>query len=153
MARSKFRSQATANSNAIELLGRKKEPEHNLQIALIAKALDDALYQNDLREAQIGMAWVQGRSNNFKFVCHLAGYDWKYVYDKVIKKIDERDKEIKEYIKGIRDLQTTGLQKKWHMIRFSKMNVIQGGRAKGTQRKGGTHGRKWAYIVHPSKAN
>ena len=79
MARSKFRSQATANSNAIELFGRKKEPEHNLWIAVIAKALDDALYQNDLREAQIGMAWVQGRSNNFKFVCHLAGYDWKYV--------------------------------------------------------------------------
>ena len=58
---------------------------------MIAKALDDALYQNDLREAQIGMAWVQGRSNNFKFVCHLAGYDWKYVYDKVIKQIDKRD--------------------------------------------------------------
>ena len=153
MARSKFRSQATANSNAIELFGRKKEPEHNLWIAVIAKALDDALYQNDLREAQIGMAWVQGRSNNFKFVCHLAGYDWKYVYDKVIKKIDERDKEIKEYIKGIRDLQTTGLQKKWHMFRFSKMSVIQGGRAKGVPRKGGTHGRKWTYIVHPNKTN
>ena len=77
MARSKFRSQATANSNAIELFGRKKEPEQNLWIAVIAKALDDALYQNDLREAQIGIAWVQGRSNNFKFVCHLAGYDWR----------------------------------------------------------------------------
>ena len=39
----------------------------------LAKALDDALYQNDLREAQIAIAWVQGRSRNFKFVCHLAG--------------------------------------------------------------------------------
>ena len=94
MARSKFRSQATANSNALELFGRKKEPEHNLWIAVIAKALDDALYQNDLREAQIGMAWVQGRSENFKYVCHLAGYDWRYVYVKVIKKIDAREKEI-----------------------------------------------------------
>ena len=55
MARSKFRSQATANSNAIELFGRKKEPEQNLWIAVIAKALDDALYQNDLREAQIAI--------------------------------------------------------------------------------------------------
>ena len=153
MARSKFRSQATANSNAIELFGRKKEPEQNLWIAVIAKALDDALYQNDLREAQIGMAWVQGRSNNFKFVCHLAGYDWKYVYDKVIKQIDKRDQEIKEYIKGIRDLQTDGLRQKWHLIRFSRLNVINGGRAKGVPRKGGTHGRKWTYIVHPSKAN
>jgi hypothetical protein len=34
MARSKFRSQATANSNAIELFGRKKEPEQNLWIAV-----------------------------------------------------------------------------------------------------------------------
>ena len=153
MARSKFKSQATANSNALELFGRKKEPEHNLWIAVIAKALDDALYQNDLREAQIAIAWVQGRSNNFKFVCHLAGYDWKYVYDKVIKKVNKRDQEIKDYIKGVRDLQTTGLQKKWHMIRFSKMSVIQGGRAKGVPRKGGNHGRKWAYIVHPNKTH
>ena len=153
MARSKFRSQATANSNALELFGRKKEPEQNLRIAVIAKALDDALYQNDLREAQIGIAWVQGRSSNFKFVCHLAGYDWKYVYDKVIKKVDKRDQEIKDYIKGIKDLQTAGLQRKWHLIRFSKMNVIQGGRAKGTPRKGGNHGRKWAYTVHPNKTH
>ena len=70
-----------------------------------------------------------------------------------IKKIDAREKEIKEYVRGIRDLQTTNLQKKWQLIRFSKMNVIQGGRAKGTPRKGGTHGRKWTYIVHPNKAN
>ena len=153
MARSKFRSQATANSNAIELFGRKKEPEQNLWIAVIAKALDDALYQNDLREAQIAIVWVQGCSKNFKYVCHLAGYDWKYVYDKVIKKVNKRDQEIKDYIKGIRDLQTTGLQKKWHMIRFSRLSVIKGGRAKGTPRKGGKHGRKWTYIVAPSKAN
>ena len=153
MARSKFRSQATANSNAIELFGRKKEPEQNLWIAVIAKALDDALYQNDLREAQIAIVWVQGCSKNFKYVCHLAGYDWKYVYDKVIKKVNKRDQEIKDYIKGIRDLQTTGLQRKWHMIRFSRLSVIKGGRAKGTPRKGGKHGRKWTYIVAPSKAN
>ena len=153
MARSKFRSQATANSNAIELFGRKKEPEQNLWIAVIAKALDDALYQNDLREAQIAIVWVQGCSKNFKYVCHLAGYDWQYVYQKIIKKVNKRDQEIKDYIKGIRDLQTTGLQKKWHLIRFSRLSVMKGGRAKGTPRKGGKHGRKWAYIVHPSKAN
>ena len=153
MARSKFRSQATANSNAIELFGRKKEPEQNLWIAVIAKALDDALYQNDLREAQIAIVWIQGCSKNFKYVCHLAGYDWQYVYQKVIKKVNQRDQEIKDYIKGIRDLQTTGLQKKWHLIRFSRLSVMKGGRAKGTPRKGGKHGRKWAYIVHPSKAN
>ena len=153
MARSKFRSQATANSNAIELFGRKKEPEQNLWIAVIAKALDDALYQNDLREAQIAIVWVQGCSKNFKYVCHLAGYDWQYVYQKVIKKVNQRDQEIKDYIKGIRDLQTTGLQKKWHMIRFSRLSVIKGGRAKGTPRKGGKHGRKWAYIVHPNKTH
>ena len=153
MARSKFRSQATANSNAIELFGRKKEPEQNLWIAVIAKALDDALYQNDLREAQIAIVWVQGCSKNFKYVCHLAGYDWQYVYQKVIKKVNQRDQEIKDYIKGIRDLQTTGLQKKWHLIRFSRLSVMKGGRAKGTPRKGGKHGRKWTYIVAPSKAN
>ena len=151
MARSKFRSQATANSNAIELFGRKKEPEQNLWIAVIAKALDDALYQNDLREAQIGIAWVQGRSKNFKFVCHLAGYDWRYVYKKVIDKVDKRDKDIKEYIKGIRDLVNNGIQRKWNLLRMR--NVNSGGRAKGVPRKGGKHGRKWNYIVAPSKTN
>ena len=153
MARSKFRTQGTANNNALELFGRKKEPEQNLWIAVIAKALDDALYQNDLREAQIAIVWVQGCSKNFKYVCHLAGYDWQYVYQKVIKKVNQRDQEIKDYIKGIRDLQTTGLQKKWHLIRFSRLSVMKGGRAKGTPRKGGKHGRKWTYIVAPSKAN
>ncbi len=54
MARSKFRSQATANSNALELFGRAKQPEQKLWIAVLAKALDDALYQNDLRPARDG---------------------------------------------------------------------------------------------------
>ena len=75
------------------------------------------------------------------------------VYDKVIKKVNKRDQEIKDYIKGVRDLQTTGLQRKWHLIRFSKLSVINGGRAKGVPRKGGNHGRKWAYIVHPNKTH
>ena len=151
MARSKFKSQATANSNALELFGRNKEPEHNLWIAVVAKALDDALYQTDLREAQIAIAWVQGRSRNFKFVCHLAGYEWRYVYNKVIDKVDKRDKEIKEYIKGIRDLVNNGLKRKWNLMRMR--NVNSGGRAKGIPHKGGNHGRKWAYIVAPNKAN
>jgi hypothetical protein len=117
----------------------------------VAKALDDALYQTDLREAQIAIVWVQGRSKNFKFVCHLAGYDWRYVYKKVIDKVDKRDKDIKEYIKGIKDLVNSGIQRKWNLLRMR--NVNSGGRAKGAPRKGGKHGRKWAYIIHPSKAN
>ena len=153
MARSKFKSQATANSNAIELFGIRKEPEQNLWISVVAKALDDALYQTDLREAQIAIAWVQGRSKNFKFVCHLAGHTWEYVHKKILDKVEKREKEIEEYIKGIRDLQTDGLKQKWHLMRFSKLKVIKGGRAKGVPRKGGTHGRKWPYIVHPSKTN
>ena len=151
MARSKFKSQATANSNAIELFGIRKEPEQNLWISVVAKALDDALYQTDLREAQIAIAWVQGRSKNFKFVCHLAGYDWRYVYKKVIDKVDKRDKDIKEYIKGIKDLVNSGIQRKWNLLRMR--NVNSGGRAKGAPRKGGTHGRKWTYIVAPNQTN
>ena len=72
---------------------------------------------------------------------------------KALEDYDNREKQIEEYIKVIRDLQTDGLKKKWHLIRFSRLSVINGGRAKGVPRKGGTHGRKWAYIVHPSKTN
>jgi hypothetical protein len=75
------------------------------------------------------------------------------VHKKIIDKVEKREKEIEEYIKGIRDLQTDGLRQKWHLIRFSRLSVINGGRAKGVPRKGGTHGRKWNYIVHPSKTN
>tara|TARA_B100000519_G_scaffold83548_1_gene72347 strand:- start:3 stop:371 length:369 start_codon:yes stop_codon:yes gene_type:complete len=122
MARSKFKSQATANSNALELFGRNKEPEHNLWIAVVAKGLDDALYQSDLPIAQQGITWVQSCGHNFKYVCHLAGYDWKYVYDKVIKKVNKRDKEIKDYNKGVKDLIKSGLKKKWY---FTRMRNIQ----------------------------
>ena len=153
MARSKFRSQATANSNALELFGRAKQPEQKLWIAVLAKALDDALYQNDLTPAREAIGWVKSCSKNFRFVCHLAGHDWQYVHKKIIDKVEKREKEIEEYIKGIRDLQTDGLRQKWHLIRFSRLSVINGGRAKGVPRKGGTHGRKWTYIVHPSKTN
>ena len=118
MARSKFKSQATANSNALELFGRNKEPEHNLWIAVVAKGLDDALHQSDLLIAQQGITWVQSCGHNFRYVCHLAGYDWKYVYDKVIKKVNKRDKEIKDYNKGVKDLIKSGLKKKWYLTRM-----------------------------------
>ena len=153
MARSKFKSQATANSNALELVGRAKQPEQKLWVAVLAKALDDALYQNDLTPAREAIAWVKSCNKNFRLVCHLAGHDWEYVNRKTIDKVEKREKEIEEYIKGIRDLQTDGLKQKWHLMRFSKLKVIKGGRGKGVPRKGGTHGRKWTYIVHPSKAN
>ena len=38
------RSRGTANNNAIELGGARKEPEHNLWTAVLAKAADDALF-------------------------------------------------------------------------------------------------------------
>ena len=73
------------------------------------------------------------------------------IFEHLSVDIASLEKEIKEYIKGIKDLVNSGIQRKWNLLRMR--NVNSGGRAKGAPRKGGKHGRKWAYIVHPSKAN
>ena len=155
MARSKFKSRTTANENAIELHGIKKEPEQKLWIAVVAKALDDALYQNDLNPAREAISWVKSCGHNFKYVCHLAGYNWQYVYEKVIKKVEKREKDIDDYVNGIKNLQTINLARKWYVMRMNSkvIRVYKGGRPAGVPRKGGKHGRKWNYIVAPSKTN
>ena len=88
MARSSFKSQGTANNNALDLLGRKKEPEENLWTAVLTKALDDALYSSDYREAKIAISWVEGCSLDFRFVCHLANRDAAYVVRKTKQQIN-----------------------------------------------------------------
>ena len=53
MARSNFRSQGTANSNALDLFGDRKEPEEQLWIAVLTKAIDDAVKEGIKRADDI----------------------------------------------------------------------------------------------------
>ena len=97
MARS---HQGTANNNVINLFERGKEPEEKLWISVLGKALEDALRGSDLREAEFSINWIASQGSDFRLVCHLAGRNWKYVYETVKHRIEERRKNINDYRKG-----------------------------------------------------
>jgi|TARA_E500000318_G_scaffold107957_1_gene117975 hypothetical protein len=150
MARSQFRSQGTANNNALDLLGRKKEPEENLWIAVIAKAVDDAVYSSDYREAMISIGWIESECKDFKFVCHLVGRDPNYVYRKLKKQLQQRKQHIREFNDNIRTGVNKGMKIK-NALLAAKYKI--GGKL-GRKHKGGYHsgkkwGKKWTHIVHP----
>ena len=97
MARS---HQGTANNNVINLFEKGKDPEEKLWISVLGKALEDALRGSDLREAEFSINWIASQGSDFRLVCHLAGRNWKYVYETVKHRIEERRKNIDDYRKG-----------------------------------------------------
>ncbi len=86
------KSKGTANSNAIQLHGRRKEPEELLWIAVLSKAADDALFTTDYREALLAINWFEGEGRDFRYVCQLANRDHLYVLKKILK-TSKRKKE------------------------------------------------------------
>ena len=82
----------TANDNVINLFERGKDPEQKLWISVLGKALEDALRGSDLREAEFSINWIASQGSDFRLVCHLAGRNWKYVYETVKDRIEERSK-------------------------------------------------------------
>ena len=90
----------TANDNVINLFERGKDPEQKLWISVLGKAMEDALRGNDLREAEYSMNWISNQSGDFRLVCHLAGRNWRYVYESVIKRIKRRQKNIDDFRDG-----------------------------------------------------
>ena len=144
MARSNFRSQGTANNNAIEIFGDRKEPEELLWTAVLAKAVDDAIYTSDYDEALSAINWIEGGGRDFRFVCHLAGRDSSYVVKKLLTQILSRKKKIEEWKESIKKNIENGMAKK-NAILATKNKV---GGAIGRKHKGGYHsakrwGRKW----------
>jgi hypothetical protein len=91
----------TANNNVINLFEKGKEPEEKLWISVLGKAMDDALRGTNIREAELSINWVRNQSRDFRLVCHLAGRDWKYVYQSVIKRIKARQTNIDQYRQGM----------------------------------------------------
>ena len=87
----------TANDNVINLFERGKDPEQKLWISVLGKALEDALRGTDLREAELSINWIASQGSDFRLVCHLAGRNWKYVYETVKDRIEERRKNIDDY--------------------------------------------------------
>ena len=138
------RSQGPANSNAIQIFGDRKDPEELLWTAVLAKAIDDAIYTSDYDEALSAINWIEGEGRDFRFVCGLIGRDPKYVVKKVLAKILERKKMIEEWKARIKKNIEDGMAKK-NAILATKNKV---GGTIGRKHKGGYHsakrwGRKW----------
>ena len=138
------RSQGTANSNAIQIFGDRKDPEQLLWTAVLAKALDDAIYTSDYDEALSAINWIEAEGKDFRFVCGLVGRDPKYVVRKVLTKILERKKMIEDWKAKIKKKIEEGMARK-NAILATKNKV---GGVKDRKHKGGYHsakkwGRKW----------
>ena len=138
------RSQGPANSTAIQLFGDRKDPEELLWTAVLAKAVDDAIYTSDYDEALSAINWIEGGGRDFRFVCHLAGRDSSYVVKKLLTQILSRKKKIEEWKESIKKNIENGMAKK-NAILATKNKV---GGAIGRKHKGGYHsakrwGRKW----------
>mgnify|MGYP007077564432 FL=1 len=127
------RSQGPANSNAIQLFGDRKDPEQLLWTAVLAEALDDAIYTSDYDEALNAISWIEGEGRDFRFVCGLVGRDPKYVVKKVLAKILERKKMIEEWKARIKKNIEDGMTKKNAIIATKN----KGGGMKGRKHKGG----------------
>jgi hypothetical protein len=138
------RSQGPANSNAIQIFGDRKDPEELLWTAVLAKAIDDAIYTSDYDEALNAISWIEGEGRDFRFVCGLIGRDPKYIVRKVLTKILERKKMIEDWKARVKKNIEDGMAKK-NAILATKNKV---GGTIGRKHKGGYHsakrwGRKW----------
>ena len=90
----------TANDNVINLFERGKDPEQKLWISVLGKALEDALRGSDLREAEFSINWIAAQGSDFRLVCHLAGRNWKYVFETVKQRLEKRKKNINDFKQG-----------------------------------------------------
>ena len=76
----------------------KQTPEQQLWMSVLSKAAHDAIYTSDWFEARKAIAWFKSESRDFKEVCHLAGFDPAYVFEKMTQPISNRENHM-EYVK------------------------------------------------------
>tara|TARA_R100000687_G_C6302172_1_gene96452 strand:+ start:91 stop:438 length:348 start_codon:yes stop_codon:yes gene_type:complete len=84
---------AWGNIKAQPMYGdRHLEPEQEMWIAVLARAVHDAFGSADYLEANKAIIWLKGYSKDFRDVCEYAGRDPKYVHQKLIKEVTKREK-------------------------------------------------------------
>ena len=86
------------NSNTSWPVGERKQPIQELWSAVLYTAIHDAFNQVRITEARSALAWLKGYSEDFRLVCEYANRNPKYVYKKLIKKLEERE----EYLDGFK---------------------------------------------------
>ena len=77
-----------------------KDPNKELWVAVLARAIHDAFGQNDYVEARKSLAWLKSNSADFQQVCEYAGRDSDYVHRKLIKQLKEREKYFEDLRNG-----------------------------------------------------
>ena len=83
---------AWGNISAQPMYGeRHLEPEQEMWIAVLARAVHDAFGSLDYLEASKAIAWFKSNSKDFRDVCEMAGRDPKYVHRKLIKEVTKRE--------------------------------------------------------------
>jgi len=70
-----------------------------LWVAVLERAIHDAFYQNDYKEAREALEWLDKKNEDFQLVCQLAGTDADYIIRKLFVKIQLR-KNFFRKIKG-----------------------------------------------------
>jgi len=70
-----------------------------LWVAVLERAIHDAFYQNDYKEAREALEWLDKKNEDFQLVCQLAGTDADYIIRKLFVKIQLR----KNFFKNIKD--------------------------------------------------
>ena len=84
---------ARGNISAQPMYGdRHLEPEQEMWIAVLARAVHDAFGSADYLEASKAIAWLKSYSKDFRDVCEYAGRNPKYVHTKLIKEVTKREK-------------------------------------------------------------
>jgi hypothetical protein len=100
----------SANHDAITMFERSKTAQQHLWTAVLTRAVQDVFVTSDWHATQAAIAWFKSRGQDFRDVCELAGRNPKYVYEKMIAKINNREKYIntlkerRPYAKGMSPL-------------------------------------------------
>ena len=82
-----------------------------LWVGVLERAVHDAFFQNDYKEAVEALVWLNKDNKDFKLVCEFAGHSSDYLYRHLYVKIQLREKFFKNY-KETRDTKEFEMRKK-----------------------------------------
>ena len=67
-----------------------KDSSHDLFVAILLRAAEDALTCHDWFIARDAMGWFRRKGEDFKFICENASRDADYVHEKMMPYIKKR---------------------------------------------------------------
>ena len=63
-----------------------------LWVAVLERAIHDAFYQNDYKEAKEALEWLNPKNLDFQLICEFAGTNADFIIRKLFIKIKARQK-------------------------------------------------------------